>query len=196
VKPVVKIIDDPAVIKIAVEETRRQILTMLNEQEMTLSEIARKIKKDISTVYRHIHQLQRAGLVEVVGEKRVHHIPEKVYGRTAKLFLYSPEAAEQFGRDLQAAHIIPSVHMLIDLLQEMGYDVENSEEFRDNLGKILIRFNVLTAQALERLSPDREMEISISIYILLMLITGLINLDLDQDLSERVKRFRAGVREK
>jgi len=88
------------------------------------------------------------------------------------------------------------VHMLIDLLQEMGYDVENSEEFRDNLGKILIRFNVLTAQALERLSPDREMEISISIYILLMLITGLINLDLDQDLSERVKRFRAGVREK
>lgn len=195
-KPVIKLIDDPEVIKVAVENAKREILSMLTEQEMTVSEIAARMKKDISTVYRHVHQLQEVGLIEVTGEKKVHHIPEKVYGRTAKILLYSPEVAEMMGDRLREEHILPNVHILLEMMKELGYEVDDSDEFRENLRKMVMRFNMLTAEGLQRISSDKEKDIPIPMYILLMLAIGLIHLDIDPDLTESVRRFISGVRMK
>lgn len=193
VKPVVKIINDPEIIKTAVELNRKHILILLNTQDMTVSDIADAMHKDISTVYRHVHKLESVGLVEVVGEKKTHHIPEKVYGRTAKIFLYSPEAVKRMEGQFLEEHAIPSAAMLLDRLREMGYEVDGSAEFRDNFARMLLRFNLLATGELQNLSSESDREISISMHILIMLVIGLINLDIDPEIGERVKRFLAGV---
>lgn len=192
-KPVVKIIHDPEIIKTAVEQNRKQILILLNTQDMTVSDIANAMRKDISTVYRHVHKLESVGLVEVVGEKRTHHIPEKVYGRGAKIFLYSPEAVEKMDGQFLEEHAMPSAAVLLGMLREMGYEVNGSREFRDNFAKMLLRFNMLATKELQNLSPESDREISISMHILIMLVIGLINLDIDPEIDERVKRFLAGI---
>ena len=87
----IQIVSDPKAIKIGIEETRRTILSYLKIRPMAVSEIAEAIGKDQSTIYRHIEKLLDSNYVQVHGERKVHHIPEKIYSRTASIFLLSPE---------------------------------------------------------------------------------------------------------
>jgi len=95
----VEIVTDSKTIKVGIEETRRNILSMLRIKPMTVAELADALSKDQSTIYRHIEKLKEHDYVEVSGEQRKHHIPEKIYSRTAKTFLLSPD------KKLQGAEI-------------------------------------------------------------------------------------------
>jgi DNA-binding transcriptional ArsR family regulator len=194
VKPVVKIIDDIDVIKVAIEENRKQILLLLNKKDMTVSELADEMRKDISTIYRHVHKLEGNGLVEQAGERRVHHIPEKIYGRTARLFLYSSDAVKRMGAGFIEAHALPSSLVLLDILRAMGYEIDGSPEFAMDFTKMLLRFNVLATQELQGVSLETEKGISISTYMLVMLILAVINLDADPELKEMAGKFLKGVK--
>lgn len=87
----IEIVTDPKSIKVGIEETRRKILAFLRLKPMTVSELAQAIGKDQSTIYRHIEKLADFHYIKVSGERKTHHIPEKVYARTANTFLLSPD---------------------------------------------------------------------------------------------------------
>lgn len=195
-KPVIKIINNPETIRVAIEDNRKKILDLLTSQDMAVSDLANILRKDISTVYRHVHKLESAGLVEPTGEKKTHHIPEIVYGRTAKVFLFSPEAAKEVDPQILVTQGRMVGHTLLELLKEMGYEVDASEEFRENFVQMFIRMNHLTSEGMQRVSQETDREISLPLFILLMLAIAMINKDSDPELKAKVGRFLSGVKMK
>lgn len=194
-KPIVKIITDPEAISIAIEDNRKRILDLLTSEDMSVSDLANILKKDISTIYRHIHKLEGAGLVEPAGEKKTHHIPEKMYGRTAKVFLFSPEAAKKVEHRFLIEQGQQVASALLPTLREIGYDVDESEEYKENFALMFIRMNHLTSEGMERISQESDREISLPMFILLMLTMVIVNKDHDPELKKIIERFLDGIKE-
>src|SRR3954453_14153514 len=81
---------------------RNAILGLLHERAATVTELAVALGRPKSTVAHHVKVLQEAGLVRVVGTRRVRAIEERFYGRTARMFYVGVEGArdgEDLGRD-------------------------------------------------------------------------------------------------
>lgn len=121
-----RVLKDPEKIKIVVDETRRNILSLLRFNDLTVSQIADILQKDQSTIYRHMSKLEEAGFVEVKGEKKTHHIPEKVYTRTAHFFILVPESEET--STLLETYSAKRMEQLYHLLEKMGAPVTVNEE--------------------------------------------------------------------
>jgi len=146
----IEIVEDPETIKIIVEETRSKILRLLRFRDMTISEIASILNKDVSTVFRHIKKLEKAGLVEVTGERKVHNIPEKIYGRTIKTIFLAPEAYENnsFVRRFKEKE----AQEVIEALSEIGYNVKD----HDSLKEIISYLDEITKEDINRLKRDMD----------------------------------------
>lgn len=195
-KSIVRIIKDIDAIKIAIEPNRKRILALLNSQDMTVSELANALRKDISTVYRHMHKLEGAGLIESSGERRMHNIPEKVFRRTAKHFLFSSEAVKMMDEGMFTEYAQSTSQTLLAILEEMGYDIERGEEYDRNFQKMLIRWNELAAEGMDRISDKEGKEISLPMYILLMLSISLIRLKTDPDLKRTSELFVSKIKKR
>ncbi|MFP4609316.1 MAG: ArsR/SmtB family transcription factor, partial [Candidatus Aenigmatarchaeota archaeon] len=137
-KEEIRLIEDPAALKVGLEGTRNQILELLRVKEMAISQISEALGKDQSTIYRHVKKLQDSGFVEVKGERKQHHIPEKIYGRTAKWFLLTPEPLGDetpyaLGMDWNEERI----ERCLDVLDEIGMKCYQKEEMVERLTEIL-----------------------------------------------------------
>ncbi len=69
------------------DPTRQKILEFLRTREMSADELAMILRKDVSTIYRHIHRLEAAGFAEVAREERAGAVTKKYYRRAAKLLI-------------------------------------------------------------------------------------------------------------
>lgn len=121
-----RVLKDPEKIKIVVDETRRNILSLLRFNDLTVSQIADILQKDQSTIYRHMSKLEEAGFVEVIDEKKTHHIPEKVYTRTAHFFILVPETEEK-SRILET-YSAKRMEQVYHLLKKMGAPVKITDD--------------------------------------------------------------------
>jgi len=177
----IEIVDDPEKIKIIIEETRSKILNLLRFRDMTISELASILNKDISTVFRHIKKLERAGFVKVTGERRLHNVPEKIYGRTARTFILAPEsykkdvAIEKFSKK--------RMETLIKALKSIGYTVKNKRE----LMELLLYIDDIPLEDIENL----QMDVDWGILGKLKTILAMIKID-----DEKLKRLRELIRKK
>ncbi len=146
----IEIVSDPEVIKLITEETRSKILRLLRFRDMTISELSSILNKDISTIFRHIKKLEKAGLVKVTGERKVHNIPEKVYGRTIKTIFLAPEAYERsaFIRRFKEKH----AEAVKEALSEIGYEVKDEEFFKN----FLMYLDEITLEDINKLTRDMD----------------------------------------
>jgi len=117
---------DPDQIKVVVDETRRNILSLLRFNDMTVSQIADILQKDQSTIYRHMNKLEETGYVEVKGEKKTHHIPEKVYTRTAHFFILVPESED--ASEILEEYSAKRMEQLYKLMKKMGANITITDE--------------------------------------------------------------------
>jgi len=119
----VKVITDPEVIKLMLEDTRRKILALLRNREMTISQLSEILGKTPQTVYHHIEKLKEAGLVEVKRTEMKGNLVEKYYGRTADVFyinLYlGDEELRYFARS--------KLKTKLDIFKALGYDFKDEE---------------------------------------------------------------------
>jgi DNA-binding transcriptional ArsR family regulator len=141
----VVVVTDPKVIKVGIEDTRRKILALLRFNDLTVSQIAEVIGKDESTVYRHVEKLKSAGYIRAAGERTVHHIPEKIYGRTAKVFLLSPD---DFGK-AEASRILEKerrsqVEAAVRILSKAGYEPDDAAAAVDGLTEAFTEMDLRT----------------------------------------------------
>ena len=146
----IEIVDDPEIIKIVVEETRSKILKLLRFRDMTISEIASILNKDVSTIFRHMKKLEKAGIVRVTGERKVHNIPEKVYGRTIRTIILAPEAYEKsavFKRFQERMY-----SEIKEALIEMGYVVEDDKFLKE----FILKMEEIPLEDLNRLTRDMD----------------------------------------
>ncbi len=143
----VKIIRDMKSIKVCVEETRSKILSLLMVKDMSISQLAKALDRDQSTIYRHLKKLQDAGYVEICGERKEHHIPEKLYGRTASFFLLSPSDDDPNDGFTMEKWQKKHTEKVVRILKNIGYEFDDPELVLDELASF---FGSLSERANEK----------------------------------------------
>lgn len=97
-------LDSPDQFKALFDETRSQIIGLLNERAATIKELSDTLDKPKGTIGHHVGALADAGLIRVVRTKKVRAIEAKYYGRTARTFLLDQVAKD--GVDLAPGHFL------------------------------------------------------------------------------------------
>ncbi len=129
-----EVINDPQVIKTAFERTRNQILQILKIREMSIEEISDFLKKDKSTIYRHIKKLEKMGLIHAVKKEKGKKNTITLYGRTAKTFIVSTET---FFKSEDLAEMREKKKFeTIEILNKMGFLVKDPEKFEKHFYEI------------------------------------------------------------
>lgn len=182
----VKVVKDPDKLRISLEKNRSQILALLSVKDMTISQISEALNKDQSTIYRHVKKLEEAGLVEICGEKRQHHIPERVYGRTADVFIPSIEPMEK-GKPSAVWITWKKDHCdeIIDHLNNLGYEIDDEEEMKEKLHDFLTYLNTHISEIINSEEDDLKDSNFFTILRLKMMIL-LIELVKDEELDEKL----------
>ncbi len=184
-------------IKISLEETREKILALLRINNMSISQIAEVLNKDQSTINRHIKKLERANFVEVVGERKEHHIPERIYGRTADTFLINP--------DVQSPKKMASLMIKWDLgydqdtldkLEILGYGDNISDENLINIFDFLDSMNKHLSSKVDEIEEeilDMNYRDLIKLKLILYIIEIKKNPELDRFFSKVFSDFDGNI---
>ncbi len=160
----IEIVDDPDKIKIIIEDTRTKILRLLKFRDMTISELASILNKDVSTIFRHIKKLEAAGFVKVTGERKIHNVPEKIYGRTIKTIFLAPET---YTKDEAIKKMNKKrIEILADILESLGYKVKDT----DSLFDIIVHLDELSIKDIEKLEKDVDWGILRKLALILVLL--------------------------
>jgi DNA-binding transcriptional ArsR family regulator len=110
------------------DRTRRNILQLLREEELTVKEIAKRLKMTPQNIYHHLKRMTDAGLVSEIKEKWSGHLIESYYTATADTYVYHEDE-------------IPSsdIHEYIEILNglnELSGAIEVSEENAEKLAEL------------------------------------------------------------
>ena len=69
-------------------DTRSKIVVLLRDHASSTTELAQKLGLPKGTTGHHVKVLEKARLIKVVRTRQVRALTEKIYGRTAHLFLF------------------------------------------------------------------------------------------------------------
>ncbi|WP_297488653.1 winged helix-turn-helix domain-containing protein [Thermococcus sp.] len=119
----VKVITDPEVIKLMLEDTRRKILALLRNREMTISQLSEILGKTPQTIYHHIEKLKEAGLVEVKRTEMKGNLVEKYYGRTADAFYINLYLGDEELRYFARSRLKTK----LEIFKALGYEFDGEE---------------------------------------------------------------------
>jgi DNA-binding transcriptional ArsR family regulator len=110
------------------DETRRKIMFLLRDHELTVKEISSELNLTTQNIYHHMKRLQEVGLVKVSDEKRSGHLIESYYTTTADTFFYYDDKME--------VNLIQSFIDVLNGLNEMDIPVEVSEQNASELSEL------------------------------------------------------------
>lgn len=184
----VLVFEDCEALKVGLEETRKQILEMLSEKNMSISQIAEELGKDQSTVYRHMKKLEETGFIEVKGERREHHIPERVYGRTAEMFLMAPEPMDKSSLSGSFTEWDEKrTKKCIDCLEKAGFECngrkdEIAEELTDTLTEV-------DKEVTEMILTSVELDENKNFFLMfqLKLLATVLKLECEDELKKKIE---------
>ncbi len=188
----VKIIRDPEAIKVGIGKTKSRLLSLLKEKDMSILELSDALGKDRSTVYRHIHRLEDAGFVEIVGERKDVHVPEKVYGRTADIFLMTTDNVDD---NVNESSIIEwelgDAKKLLKRMDEMGYKHSNSEDLAARISEFFSNFSEESKQHFEHSSQEMGLLEYFKLKLLMLLLESKNHPELEEYSKKIVSDFKS-----
>ncbi|MFA4719965.1 winged helix-turn-helix domain-containing protein [Pyrococcus kukulkanii] len=147
----VKVITDPEVIKVMLEDTRRKILQLLRNKEMTISQLSEILGKTPQTIYHHIEKLKEAGLVEVKRTEMKGNLVEKYYGRTADVFYINLYLGDEELRYFARSRLKTK----LDIFKKLGYRF-NDEELLDIMDKMLMKEHEVKVKISKEMEQKEE----------------------------------------
>ncbi|MCD6524556.1 MAG: helix-turn-helix domain-containing protein [Thermococcus sp.] len=147
----VKVITDPEVIKLMLEDTRRKILALLRNREMTISQLSEILGKTPQTVYHHIEKLKEAGLVEVKRTEMKGNLVEKYYGRTADAFYINLYLGDEELRYLARSRLKTK----LDIFKALEYEFDD-EELLDVMDKLLEKEHEFKTEISKEIEANEE----------------------------------------
>ncbi|MFP3871752.1 MAG: ArsR/SmtB family transcription factor [Candidatus Aenigmatarchaeota archaeon] len=176
-------------LKIGLEETRKKILDILKVKDMTISQLAEALGKDQSTIYRHVKKLEEAGFIEVTSERKEYHIPEKIYGRTAEVFLLAPEPMDKnkpsgLGLEWKKERI----KRCLGILEKAGFECEEKSEVADKLIKLFGKVDEEVTMDMGESLSDPEDADFFSL-ILAKFLAEIIKIENDETMNEKLKEI-------
>ncbi len=129
VRKAVKIIGDPAIIKILADPVRREMLRLIAARPQTETHLAKKLALSKPSTGHHLQTLLKAGLIEIAKTKvGSHGILEKYYEPTVTFFL---EDFDRIPSALQRYFIhghIERLRGMLSAFQIMGEQPKNTVE--------------------------------------------------------------------
>ncbi len=150
------IVTDPEKVKILTEKTRFEILQVLRSGPKTINDIKLMVGKDRTTIYRHLRTLEKAGFVEVVGSEG----NEKLYSRTARIFLIKVEPDESVNR-FRKEYMSIEARKLVKILKRAGFSIKNEEELEVLLERVLEEIEMKAQPVIKRVSNVDMSEIEL-----------------------------------
>lgn len=190
----VVVITDPEVIKIITESTRRKILALLRINDLSISQLAELIQKDQSTVYRHIKKLEAHNLVQPVGERKVHHIPEIVYGRVAKTYLIVPEIDENQPNPIMY-YKRETMRKVMDVLEEMGYEIDSRRVVSREMYAFSKKLDNMISDDWKALE-NSDIHIDPHMFINTLIFLMMLKIEDDPELKDRMERLGELIKRK
>jgi DNA-binding transcriptional ArsR family regulator len=116
-----EVVREPGPAAALLDPARQQLLAHLTQPDSATG-LARRLKLPRQRVNYHLHQLERAGLVELVEERRKGNCLERVVRATARAFIISPEALGPLG---------PTAEMVADRLSSAYLIAAAARTIRD-----------------------------------------------------------------
>ena len=95
----VLVVREPEQLKALGDDLRSKLVILLRDRALSTTELAANLGLPKSTVGHHLKVLEKAGLVQVVRTRQVRALTEKLYGRTARLFLF--KSSDTDGEDIR-----------------------------------------------------------------------------------------------
>ncbi|WP_231845548.1 ArsR/SmtB family transcription factor [Pyrococcus abyssi] len=133
-----------------------KILELLRDHPMSVSELAERLGKDKSTVYRHIKALEKAGLVEVV--ERIGN--ETLYGRVAYIFLIAV-GSDKESEEFREAYLAEGIAKLVEVLERAGVKIKDRKRFEDIVKKVFEGIEDESQKILSRLTNSSFDEVTL-----------------------------------
>ncbi len=184
-KEAIKVLRDHEDIKLCMEDTRNEILSLLMVNDMCIPKMAEALDKDHSTIYRHVKKLEDAGLVEVCDEGKHHHKPTSIYRRTADIFLLAPGYSDSTGFSLHEDLRKERIEESLDLLVESGWMDDIPPNMTDILTDFFSRLDERVASVLEKSGGETGLDLYKLHIIEMILFLG--ELEQETALSEKGK---------
>ena len=123
------ILDRPEDIKLVFSEKYNNVLQLIGEKEMSISDMARALNINPGSVHYYLKELERHGLVRLVREEIKGSIVKKYYRAAAKrIVLDIPDF--KMPNNPEAGNILDYDERLIKSLEHMGYAL-SSENLED-----------------------------------------------------------------
>jgi DNA-binding transcriptional ArsR family regulator len=117
----VQLLDDPQAVRALNHPVRLQLLEALRVPASAAG-IAREIGEPRQKVNYHLKQLERGGLVEPAGERRVGNMLERLYRAAASTFVVSPRLGFSGERRIDALRDQVSLRNLVDVGERLQRD--------------------------------------------------------------------------
>ncbi len=120
--------------KLLTADVRRDIITLLRDNELTIGEIAEKLDMTQQAVYHHMKKLKKAKLVKATREERCcgGHLIENYYRATAENFVcYDEELKEKSTKE--------NLEEILNGLNKIGFKMKIDEEKLSKLAEIQTR---------------------------------------------------------
>ncbi len=115
-KPV-QIIDDLDTMRLITDSLRFQILSILDEEPLTINQVAKKMGLTPSRLYYHFKLLEDHGIIQVVDTRMINNIVEKSYWLTAEDIEIDKDLIN-FSSDTGAENIARMVTSQLDATRE------------------------------------------------------------------------------
>ena len=132
--PAIQIVQRPEAAEMLFKPERVKMLELLREPDSATG-LAKKLGMPRQTVNYHLRELEKAGLVEFVEERRRRNCQERVVRASARTYVVSPAALGALGCGAEEARDRFSAAYLVDAAARVIRDVASVRQKADAAGK-------------------------------------------------------------
>jgi Fe2+ or Zn2+ uptake regulation protein len=148
-KLLLQIIRDPKKVQVVIEKNRWAIWTLLKDDgPLPAEEIAKIFDKNVSTIYRHLKQLVKAGFVEESDQQKgPQKYVVKVYSASLvdAFFILSEEVESKIAEEPgETSYLQETVPTILRYLQSLGFTMKDSdteEKVKGLISSILLQLS-------------------------------------------------------
>jgi predicted transcriptional regulator len=183
------IVEDPYAVKLLFTPKYAGIIRLIGSEEFTVSDVARKLGVNSGSIYYHVKELEKHGLVKLVREEIAGGVVKKYYRKAAMNFTInisdpaSAVAAAEMGIDEAF------LEKIIKSLSFFGYDLlpKKMEEAKRSLMALDARYKAMLAEiqrsGLEQAETDRLLVSNT------YSVASILRMANDEQFIEAVKKF-------
>jgi DNA-binding transcriptional regulator GbsR (MarR family) len=119
----IMIVEDPHAIRLLFTPKYANIVAMISEKELSVSDVARELGANSGSIYYHMKELEKYGLVKLVREEIAGGVVKKYYRKAAMNFTFNVSDPANAAVAAEVGMGDAFMEKLVKSLSHFGYDV-------------------------------------------------------------------------